>query len=204
MRGLLGRKLGMTRYFDEAGKPCAATIIEAGPCKVVQIKTEQKDGYEAVQLGYQDQLEKRVNKPRLGHFKKANLGPLKVLKEFRNFDPEVKEGDEVSVEMFTVGERVQVTGVSKGKGFTGVVKRYNFGGGPKSHGQSDRHRTPGSIGQSAYPKRVFKGMRMAGRGGNDRVSILNLRVLKVVPEKNLILVQGSVPGARNGLLEIKA
>lgn len=204
MRGLLGKKLGMTRFFDESGKPVAATIIEAGPCKVVQIKTEQKDGYQAVQLGFQDQMEKRVNKPRLGHLKKANVGPLKVLKEFRDFEHEVKEGDEVSVEMFAVGERVKVSGISKGKGFAGVVKRHNFAGGPKTHGQSDRHRTPGSIGQSAYPKRVFKGMKMAGRAGNDRVSMLNLRVLKVVPEKNLILVEGSVPGARNGLLEIKA
>jgi len=203
MRGILGKKIGMTRFFDESGRPTSATVIEAGPCKVVQIKTEEKDGYSAVQLGYQDQLEKRMNKPLMGHFKRAGVGPQKILKEFRDFDGEVKEGDQVGVDIFSVGDRVDVSGVSKGKGFTGVVKGYNFRGGPKSHGQSDRHRAPGSIGQSAYPKRVFKGMKMAGRFGTDRVTLRHLRVLKVDPEKNLLLVEGSVPGARNSLVEIR-
>ncbi len=204
MRGILGKKLGMTRVFDEAGRSVSATVIEAGPCKVVQVKTEGKDGYSAVQLGFQDQVEKRVTKPLIGHFKKAGLSPKRVLKEFRDFEGEVKEGDEVSVQIFAAGERVKITGISKGKGFTGVVKRYGFRGGPKTHGQSDRHRAPGSLGQSAYPKRVFKGLRMAGRSGSDRVTLRNLRVLKVLPEKNLIFVEGAVPGARNGILEIRA
>lgn len=203
MQGLLGKKIGMTRFFDETGMPKSATVIEAGPCKVVQIKTREKDGYNAVQLGFQDQIEKRVNKPLLGHFKQAGAGPQKILKEFRDFDGEVKKGDELSVDIFSAGDRVNIIGMSKGKGFAGVVKRHNFSGGPKTHGQSDRHRAPGSIGQSAYPKRVFKGMKMAGRLGNDRVTLRHLRVLKVIPEKNMLLVEGSVPGARNSIVEIR-
>ncbi|HDQ45315.1 MAG TPA: 50S ribosomal protein L3 [bacterium] len=204
MRGLLGKKIGMTRVFNEAGLPVCATVIEAGPCKVVQVKTEDKDGYNAVQLGFLEQMEKRTTKPLIGHFKKAGLSPQRILKEFRDFEGEVKQGDDVSVQIFSAGERVKVTGISKGKGFTGVIKRHHFRGGPKTHGQSDRHRAPGSIGQSAYPKRVFKGVRMAGRSGVDRVTIRHMRVLKVIPEKNLIFVEGAVPGARNGLLEIRA
>jgi large subunit ribosomal protein L3 len=202
MQGLLGKKVGMTRFFDASGKPTSATVIEAGPCKVVQIKTDEKDGYSAVQLGYQNQIEKRVTKPLLGHFKRAGIGPLKTLKEFRDFDGEVKEGDEVGVALFSVGDIVNVRGISKGRGFTGVVKRHHFSGGPKTHGQSDRHRAPGSLGQSSYPKRVFKGLRMGGRTGTDQITVRNLRVLKVVPEKNLLLVEGSVPGARNSIVEI--
>lgn len=204
MRGLLGKKIGMTRVFDATGRSISATVIEAGPCKVVQVKTEGKDGYSAVQLGFQEQVEKRVTKPLIGHFKKAGLSPQRVLKEFRDFEGEVKEGDEISVQIFSAGEHVKVTGTSKGKGFTGVVKRHGFRGGPKTHGQSDRHRAPGSLGQSAYPKRVFKGLRMAGRSGSDRVTLRNLRVIKVVPEKNLIFIEGAIPGARNGILEIRA
>lgn len=203
MRGILGKKIGMTRFFDESGRPTSATVIEAGPCSVVQIKTEEKDGYRAVQLGYQDQLEKRMIKPMLGHFKRAGVAPQKILKEFRDYDGEIKEGDRIGVDIFSAGDRVRVSGISKGKGFTGVVKGHHFAGGPKSHGQSDRHRAPGSIGQSAYPKRVFKGMRMAGRMGNERVTLRRLRILKVIPEKNLLLIEGSVPGARNSIVEIR-
>ncbi len=203
MKAILGKKLGMTRYFDQNGNHVSATLIEAGPCKVVQIKSMDTDGYNAVQVGYQEQMEKRVTKPLLKHFEKANVKPQKILKEFRDFEGEVKVGDDICVDLFSEGELVKVTGISKGRGFAGVVKRYNFGGGPKTHGQSDRHRTPGSIGQSAWPKRVMKGLKMAGHMGNENVTILNLEILKVIPEKNQILVKGSVPGARNGIVEIK-
>jgi large subunit ribosomal protein L3 len=202
MQGLLGKKIGMLRYFDEAGSPKVATVIEAGPCTVVQVKTQQKDGYDAVQLGFLEAQEKRTTKPMRGHFKKANSVPLRVLKEFRDFQSEVKTGDQVKVDIFTVGERVHVTGLSKGRGFMGVVKRHKFAGGPKSHGQSDRVRAPGSIGSSSYPKRVFKGLRMGGRMGGERKTLRNLQVIKVVPDRNLLLVRGGVPGARNTILEI--
>ena len=203
MTGLLGKKIGMTRFFDETGASVPATLIEAGPCTVVQIKTEKRDGYNAVQLGFIEKKEKRLNKPQLGHFKRINVAPQRILREFRDFDTEVKEGDQIRVDVFSVGDEVKISGLSKGRGFAGVVKRHNFGGGPKSHGQSDRLRAPGSIGQSAYPKRVFKGMKMGGRMGNERNSIRNLKVLKVVPDRNLILVKGGVPGARNSIVEIR-
>lgn len=204
MKGLLGKKVGMTRFFDETGRTVAATLIEAGPCTVVQVKTEERDGYSAVQLGYLEQKEKQITKPLLGHFKKGNVKPHRALKEFRNFEGSVKEGDQIRVDIFSEGERVKVAGHSKGRGFAGVVKRYGFGGGPKTHGQSDRHRAPGSIGQSATPKRVFKGLKMAGRMGNKRTTIRNLRVLKVFPDRNLLLVKGGVPGARNSIVEIRS
>ena len=203
MKGILGKKVGMTRFFDETGNSVAGTLIEAGPCTVVQIKTEANDGYDAVQLGFEVQKEKRINKPMQGHFKKANVKPFRVLREFRNFSDDVKVGDEIRVDTFSEGMRVKVTGLSKGRGFAGVIKRHGFHGGPKTHGQSDRHRAPGSIGQSAYPKRVFKGIKMAGRMGNKKTSIRNLRVLKVMPDKNLILVEGGIPGARNSIVEIR-
>lgn len=203
MTGILGKKVGMTRFFDETGNSVAGTLIEAGPCTVVQIKTEANDGYDAVQLGFEVQKEKRINKPMQGHFKKANVKPFRVLREFRNFSDDVKVGDEIRVDTFSEGMRVKVTGLSKGRGFAGVIKRHGFHGGPKTHGQSDRHRAPGSIGQSAYPKRVFKGIKMAGRMGNKKTSIRNLRVLKVMPDKNLILVEGGIPGARNSIVEIR-
>ena len=203
MIGLLGKKIGMTRFFDETGRSIAGTLIEVGPCTVVQIKSEKKDGYNAVQLGFQEQKEKRVSKPRMGHFKKAKVKPFRILKEFRDFEYEAKVGEEIRVDAFSAGMRVKITGFSKGKGFAGVVKRYGFHGGPKTHGQSDRLRTPGSIGQSAYPKRVFKGIKMPGRMGNKRVSLRNLRVLKVMPDQNLLLVEGGVPGARNSIVEIR-
>ena len=203
MSCLLGKKLGMTRIFTDSGDTVAATVIEAGPCTVTQVKTVEADGYDAIQLGFGDKKEKLVNKPMAGHFKKANVTPKKILKEFRNFQGDVKLGDTVAVDTFAPGESVKVTGLTKGKGFAGVVKRHGFGGGPKSHGQSDRLRAPGSIGQSAYPKRVFKGLRMAGRMGHNRVSIKNLKVLKVIPERNILIIEGGVPGARNTILEIQ-
>jgi large subunit ribosomal protein L3 len=203
MRGLLGKKIGMLRYFDESGSPKVATVIEAGPCTVVQVKTRKSDGYDAVQLGFQQKKEKGVTKPLMGHFKKANAAPSRILKEFRDFLGEVKPGDQVKVDIFTVGERVHVTGMSKGHGFSGVVKRHKFAGGPKSHGQSDRVRAPGSIGSSSYPKRVFKGLRMAGRMGNEQKTIRNMQIIKIVPDRNLLLVRGGVPGARNSYVEIR-
>jgi large subunit ribosomal protein L3 len=203
MTGIIGKKVGMMRFFDESGESVAGTLIEAGPCTVVQIKTEEKDGYNAVQLGYSEQKEKRVNKPRMGHFKSHGVRPFRILKEFRDFEADVKEGDEVRVDIISEGSVVKITGYSKGRGFAGVVKRHGFHGGPKSHGQSDRLRAPGSIGQSAYPKRVFKGIKMAGRMGNKRNTIRNLRVLKVMPDRNLLLVEGGIPGARNSIVEIR-
>jgi large subunit ribosomal protein L3 len=203
MNGLLGKKIGMTRLFDESGVSFAATVIEVGPCIVVQLKTIDKDGYDAVQLGYLEKREKRTTKPLLGHFNKVKSVPFRILKEFRDFQVKVKEGDQVKVDqIFSVGDRVHVSGLSKGKGFAGVVKRHGFSGGPKSHGQSDRARAPGSIGQSAYPKRVFKGMKMGGRMGNSKVTISNLKILKVIPEQNLLVIKGSIPGARNSILQI--
>ncbi|OVE79019.1 50S ribosomal protein L3 [bacterium I07] len=203
MRGLLGKKIGMTRYFDPSGSTVPVTVIEAGPCTVVQIKNQEQDGYDAVQLGFIEKKEKRANKPQMGHFKKADTTPKRILREFRDFEGEVKVGDQVGADLFNVGERVHLTGLSKGRGFAGVVKRHGFRGGPKTHGQSDRLRAPGSIGQSAYPKRVFKGIKMAGRMGNKKVTVRNLRVLKVYPDRNLLLVEGGVPGARNSIVEIR-
>ncbi|HEX9935033.1 MAG TPA: 50S ribosomal protein L3 [bacterium] len=202
MRGLLGKKIGMTRIFDQAGMPKVATVIEAGPCLVIQVKTRDKDGYNAVQLGFQQKKESRTTKPLLGHFKKAAAPPQRVLREFRDFEGEVKAGDQIKADIFKEGERVHVSGLCKGHGFAGVVKRHKFAGGPKSHGQSDRVRAPGSIGSSSFPKRVFKGLRMAGHMGNDRTTVRNMEILKVIPDRNLILVKGGVPGARNTVLEI--
>jgi large subunit ribosomal protein L3 len=202
MKGILGKKIGMTRIFDESGDTISATLIEAGPCVVVQIKTDEKDGYNAVQLGYAEQKEQRVTKPVLGHFKRANVKPHRILKEFRDMEGEYKEGDEIRSDIFSPGERVKIAGLTKGRGFAGVVKRHGFRGGPKTHGQSDRHRAPGSIGQSAYPKRVFKGIKMAGRMGHKRTTIRNLEIVKVLPDRNLILLKGGVPGARNSIVEI--
>jgi len=203
MSGIIGKKIGMTRIFDEEGNVVPVTVIQAGPCYVTQIRTIEKDGYEAVQIGYDIKKEKNTTRPLLGHFKKANVPPLRRLKEFPPFeDREVKVGDEIKVDIFNPGEIVKVTGLSKGRGFAGVVKRHGFGGGPKTHGQSDRLRAPGSIGQSSYPSRVFKGMRMAGHMGNKRVSVIGLKVVKVDPENNLLFIKGAVPGARNSFVEI--
>jgi len=205
MKGILGKKLGMSRVFDDTGKSVAVTVIQAGPCKVAQIKTEETDGYNALQLGFEEKKEKHTSRPVQKHLEKAGLKPMRLLREVRDFDGagDMKLGDEIKVDLFGVGERVSVTGVSKGKGFQGVVKRHGFGGGPRTHGQSDRLRAPGSVGQSSYPSRVYKGMRMAGRMGNERVTVRNKRVVKVVPDKNLIMLEGGVPGAANDFVFIK-
>ena len=202
-KGIIGKKIAMTRFFDETGNSVAATLIEAGPCVVVQVKTSETDGYRSVQLGFMEQKEKRITKPLMGHFKRANVTPRKILKEFRDLEGDFKEGDQIRVDIFEAGEQVKIVGFSKGRGFAGVVKRHGFRGGPKTHGQSDRLRAPGSIGQSAYPKRVFKGIRMAGRMGNSKTTVRNLKVLKIFPDRNLLLIEGGVPGARNSILEIR-
>jgi large subunit ribosomal protein L3 len=196
---IIGRKLGMTQIFRDNGKAEAVTAVEAGPCVVVQVKTEAKEGYNAAQLGFGKA--KKLKSPQKGHLKE--LGEFKYLREFRLDDTKgVNVGDSVDVSLFQEGDLVDVTGVSKGKGFAGTVKRYGFAGGPKTHGQSDRHRAPGSIGAGASPGRVLKGTRMAGHMGNERVTIRKLEVLKTDPEHNLLLVKGAVPGAKNGLLLI--
>jgi len=203
MPGLIGKKVGMTSIFSEEGKNIPCTILEVGPCKVTQIKTEEVDGYNAIQLGFSEQKESRVSKAALGHFKKADSAPLRKLVEFP-VDSEVVLGDEVSVGIFEEGDYVTVAGTSKGKGFQGVVKRYNFKGvGDATHGQHNRLRAPGSIGAASYPARVFKGMRMGGQMGNARVKTENLQVLKVLADKNMIVVKGAVPGARNSYITIE-
>lgn len=203
--GLIGKKVGMTNVFDDDGRNYAVTVIEVEPCVITQIKTTETDGYEAVQLAAFDKKAKNVSKPLLGHFDKAGTTPKKYVKEFRDFVPEGFEvGDELNIEdVFTVGESVDVTGVTKGKGFTGVVKRYNFSGvGEATHGQHNRQRHPGSIGQASDPSRVFPGMKMAGRSGNERTKIKNLTVAKIFAESKLMMVTGSVPGPNGRFVEI--
>ena len=203
MPGLIGKKIGMTSIFSEEGKNIPCTILEVGPCKVTQVKTEEIDGYNAIQLGFADQKESRVSKAALGHFKKADSTPLKKLIEFPA-DSNVVLGDVVNVDIFEEGDFVTVTGTSKGKGFQGVVKRHNFRGvGDATHGQHNRLRAPGSIGAASYPARVFKGMRMAGQMGNERIKVENLQVLRVLAEKNMIVVKGAVPGANNSYIIIE-
>jgi len=198
--GLIGKKLGMTQLFRENGQMEAVTAIEAGPCLVTQLKTEAREGYNAIQLGFGET--KRLNSPQRGHLK--GLGHLKYLREFRtDAAPDIQEGTKVDVSLFKAGDRVDITGLSKGKGFAGVVKRHHFAGGPKTHGQSDRHRAPGSIGAGSSPGRVFKGLKMAGHMGNERVTVRHLEVMEADPERNLLVVKGAVPGAKNGLLLIK-
>ena len=204
MSGLIGKKIGMTSIFDENGKNIPCTVIQAGPCVVTQVRTEEVDGYRALQLGFDDKAEKRANKAELGHAKKAGASPKKKVVEFRNFEGDFKLGDTVDVALFKEGEFVDVVGTSKGKGFQGVVKRHGFAGvGQATHGQHNRLRAPGSIGAASYPARVFKGMKMAGRMGGERVSVLNLRVLKVVAEKNIVVVKGAVPGHKNAYVTIE-
>ena len=194
MPGLIGRKIGMTSVFSADGKNVPCTVIEAGPCVVTQVKTVEKDGYQAVQLGFAEAKESRTNKPMMGIFKKAGTTPKKHLAEFK-FDEEHNLGDTITVDLFSDATFVDVVGTSKGKGFQGVVKRHGFGGvGQATHGQDDRLRKPGSIGACSYPAKVFKGMRMGGHMGNERVTTQNLKVLKVIPEQNLIIVKGSVAG----------
>jgi large subunit ribosomal protein L3 len=202
-KGLLGKKIGMTQIFDESGLSVPVTLIEAGPCFVTQVRTPQTDGYSAVQLGFGEIKPKRLTGGQLGHLKKTDLPPLRFLREFRAKDPEVKEGDVVKVDLFSVGERVDVVGTSKGRGFAGVVKRHGFAGGPKTHGQSDRHRAPGSQGAGTTPGRIFKGKRGPGHMGNDRVTSQNLKLELVDLERNLLGVRGAVPGARGSLVMIK-
>lgn len=204
MSGLIGKKIGMTSLFDEKGKNVPCTVIEAGPCVVTQVRTDAVDGYEAVQLGFEDKSEKHVVKSEAGHFKKANTKVKKKVVEFQNFEEDLKLGDKINVEHFKVGDFVDVSGISKGKGFQGVVKRHGFAGvGQSTHGQHNRLRAPGSIGAASYPARVFKGMRMAGQTGNSKIKVLNLRVIKVIPEKNLLVIKGCVPGHKNSYVIIQ-
>ena len=203
MSGLIGKKVGMTSIFDENGKNVPCTIIEAGPCVVTQVRTKEVDGYDALQLGFDDKAEKRATKAELGHFKKAGTSVKKKVVEFQGFENNYKLGDTITVDFFTEGEFVDITGTSKGKGFQGVVRRHGFGGvGQTTHGQHNRLRAPGSVGASSYPSRVFKGMRMAGRMGAEKVTVQNLKVLKVVAEKNLLLVKGCIPGHKNAYVTI--
>jgi large subunit ribosomal protein L3 len=202
MSGLIGKKIGMTSIFDENGKNIPCTVIEAGPCVVTQVRTKEVDGYEALQIGFDDK--KTANKAAEGHAKKAGTVSKRKVVEFQGYEEEYKLGDTITVEHFMEGEYVDIAGTSKGKGFQGVVKRHGFAGvGQATHGQHNRLRAPGSIGAASYPARVFKGMKMAGQMGNEKVKVQNLRVLKVVPEKNLIVVKGCVPGHKNAYLTIE-
>ncbi|MDD4431917.1 MAG: 50S ribosomal protein L3, partial [Bacteroidales bacterium] len=201
--GLLGKKIGMTSVFSADGKNIPCTVIEAGPCVVTQVKTVETDGYQAVQLGFQEKTEKHTNKAEKGHFEKAGVAPQRHLVEFKDFGDEIKYGDVITSELFEADEFVDVVGTSKGKGFQGVVKRHGFSGvGGVTHGQHNRLRAPGSLGASSWPSRVFKGMRMAGRTGGERVTMENLQVIKVIPEHNLVLIKGSVPGAKGSIVII--
>ncbi len=204
MSGIIGKKVGMTSLFDKNGKNIPCTVIEAGPCVVTQVRTVAKDGYEAIQLGYDEKREKSTSKALRGHFEKAKTTPKRILVEFSRFEDKKAFGETVLVDVFSEGEYVDIAGTSKGKGFQGVVKRHGFQGvNDATHGQHNRLRAPGSIGASSYPSRVFKGMRMAGRMGGKRVKAINLQVLKVVAEKNLLVVKGSVPGSKGSYLIIE-
>lgn len=203
MPGLIGKKIGMTSVFSENGKNVPCTVIEAGPCFVTQVKTKEKDGYKAVQLGFQTKSEKHTIKSEMGHFKAAGVLPQRHLVEFKDFEKELKLGDVLTVEIFEENSYVDIIGTSKGKGYQGVVKRHNFSGvGETTHGQHNRQRAPGSLGASSFPSRVFKGMKMAGRMGGNRTTVQNLLVLKVIPEHNLLVVKGSIPGAKNSIVII--
>ena len=203
LKGLIGKKIGMTQIFDNAGVAIPVTIIEAGPCYVTQVRTPELDGYSAIQLGFDEVKPKRLTGGQMGHLKRTNLPPLKFLREFKVKGPELNEGDKVTVDVFVLGEKVDVVGTSKGKGFQGGVKRYHFARGPKTHGQSDRHRAPGSRGSGTTPGRVYKGARGPGHMGDDRVTASSLKVVLVDAERNLIGVRGSVPGAKGGLVLIR-
>lgn len=204
MPGLIGKKLGMSNIFASDGTLVPVTVIQAGPCSIINIRTKDINGYEALQLGFGTKKEKNISKPILGQFKKSGVTPVSTLKEFKNFDVNgYKVGDNVSVEIFKEGDIVKVTGKSKGKGFQGVMRRHNFSGvGGTTHGQSDRLRAPGSIGASSYPSRVFKGQKMAGRMGYEQVTISKLKVIKIINDKNILMVKGAVPGAINSIIEI--
>ncbi len=204
MPGLLAKKIGMTNIFSEDGKIIPVTVLEVGPCKVYAVKTKVKDGYESLQIGFGEKKEKNVNKPLMGNFKKLGLPAPQLLQEFRNFEStQFKIGDEIKADIFQIGDKVKVSGKNKGKGFQGVVRRHGFGGvGQTTHGQSDRVRAPGSIGASSYPSRVFKGQKMAGRMGFENTTIRNLKVVKIIADKNIIMVKGAVPGSINSIVAI--
>lgn len=201
---LLGRKLGMTSIFSQTGEYVPCTVIEAGPCAVVQVRSKEKDGYTAVQIGFEDIPERKVSQPQIGHFKKSGVSPKRHLREFRSETVTLTPGEILTVDsILKKGDKVKVSGTSKGRGFQGVMKRHHFSGvGMSSHGQSDRQRAPGSIGSSSFPSRVFKGMRMAGRMGGTTISIRNLEVLDIMPEQNLLIIKGSIPGSINSIVEI--
>lgn len=204
MKEILGKKLGMTRVFVESGDAVTVTVIEAGPCPVIDVKTTERDGYVAYQVGFGEIRSKLVNKAHAGIFKKSGVAPTRYLRELRNDGEPVEVGTEFKVDMFNVGERVDVTGISRGLGFAGTMKRHNFSGAQATHGQKDRWRAPGSIGQSSTPSRVFKGMKMSGRMGKDKKTILNLEVIKVIESENLLLVKGSVPGFKGSLVKVRS
>ncbi|MDE6345123.1 MAG: 50S ribosomal protein L3 [Muribaculaceae bacterium] len=204
MPGLLGKKIGMTSVFSADGKNVPCTVIEVGPCVVTQVKTVEKDGYDALQLGFEEKKEKHTTQPLMGHFKAAGVAPQRHLAEFKGFNGEYKLGDTITVDLFTDNDFVDVVGTSKGKGFQGVVKRHGFGGvGQSTHGQHNRLRAPGSIGACSYPAKVFKGMRMAGQMGNERVTVQNLQVVKVLPEHNVLMIKGSIPGSKGSIVLIE-
>lgn len=203
VKGIIGKKLGMTNIFAEDGQLIPVTVVEAGPCRVVQIKNAAKDGYNAVQLAFVDRKEKRMTKPLLGHFKKAGVSPSMYLREIRDYSGEVKVGDTVTTSVFEAGEKIEVVGISKGKGFAGVMKRHGFGGGAESHG-SMFNRAPGSIGSSAYPSRVWAGKKLPGHMGSNRITVRGLKVVAVEPEKNLLLIKGPLPGAPGSLVMIRS
>ena len=203
MSGLIGKKIGMTSIYDENGKNIPCTVIQAGPCVVTQVRTKEVDGYEALQLGFDDKAEKQSTKALNGHFKKAGTTAKRRVVEFQGFEQDLKLGDQILVDHFEEGEFVDVSGTSKGKGFQGVVKRHGFAGSERTHGQQSMNRAPGSVGAASYPARIFKGMRMGGRMGGDTVKVQNLRVLKVVKDKNLIVVKGAVPGHKNAYVIIQ-
>ena len=203
LKGLIGKKIGMTQIFDENGSAIPVTVIEAGPCFVTQIRTMATDDYSAVQLGFGEVPSKRLSGGELGHLKRNDIPPLRFMREFRTKNPDVKEGDQIKVDVFAQGEHVDVIGTSIGKGFQGAVKRYGFRGGPKTHGQSDRHRGPGSSGSGTTPGRVYRGKRRAGHMGNDRVTAQNLKIMLVDAERNILAVRGSVPGPKGSVVMVK-
>lgn len=205
MEGIIGRKAGMTQIFGKEGEFIPVTVIEAGPCPIVQVKTAGKEGYNALQLAFGQKRRTLLNKPTTGHFEKVKVEPKRFLREFRlaKLDKQLEPGKEIKVDLFAVGEKVDVTGISKGLGFQGVVRRHKFRGGPKTHGQSDRERAPGSVGASSYPSRTYKGQRMGGRMGGERVTVSNLEVVGVDLEKNILLIRGAVPGKKNAILLVK-
>ncbi len=204
MKAILGKKVGMTQVFNERGEAVPVTVIEAGPCYVTQVKTVENDGYRAAQLGFEEVEARKLTGGQKGHLNRNDVPPVRHLREVPlTIDDEVQEGERILVDVFEVGDHVDVVGISKGRGFAGGVKRYGFAGGPKTHGQSDRHRAPGSIGGTTHTSKVWKGQRMPGRMGNERVAAQNLRVEMVDPERNLLAVRGSIPGARGGLVEVK-